>query len=95
MILIDEPRPVSFRRFKLGAHMISTYGGEMGTNELLRFGRRIGQRPSWLQKRGQPDEHFDVFDGRIEAAVQAGAMKVTSRELVEHIRAKRRARAST
>lgn len=92
MILIDEPRDVTFRRFKRTAHCMSTLLGAAGTAELVAFCRRLGMKPQWLQKPGDPTEHFDLFDGRLDAAIKAGAEVVSGRELVARcVTPKRRA----
>lgn len=92
MILFHPPSPVSFRRFKQHTHMSSDLPGEAGTAELLAFGRRIGLKAVWLQNRGEPKEHFDVFDGAIERARAAGAVEVSNAEFIERVvKAKRAA----
>lgn len=89
MIVIDTPRALSraerrgrLRRFRRTAHLGSTLRGPEGTAELLQFARSIGLRDAWLQSAGTPTEHFDVFDSRIPAALEAGAHQVTPREFV-------------
>ena len=82
MILFDTPRPVDFRRFTTTAHMMSDRIGEEGTRELLAFGARIGLWEHWIQRRGEPTEHFDLFDGAVDRARACGAVEVTPRELV-------------
>lgn len=61
------------------------------TEELLEMAGRIGVHRRWLQKAGTPEEHFDIALSRRALAVQAGAVEVTGRELVEIIRRKRAA----
>jgi hypothetical protein len=56
--------------------------GEAGTAELLAFGLRIGLQEAWLQNRGTPTEHFDLFDGAIPRARSAGAKEVAGRDLI-------------
>jgi len=85
MILFDTPRPTDFRRFTRTAHLGSTLPGAAGTTELLAFARRIRLEHSWLQFRGTPKEHFDVFDDRIEAARQAGAEEVSPKDFVRRV----------
>lgn len=82
MILIDQPRDVEFRRFKRTAHMMSDLPGDEGSIELAAFAAKIGLRAAWLQNRGTPTEHFDLFDGAIQRAISAGATVVEGRELV-------------
>lgn len=57
--------------------------------ELLAMADRIGVKRKWLQHEGEPAEHFDVCSSKRLAAVRAGALEVSSRRIVELIRAKR------
>lgn len=57
--------------------------------ELLAMADRIGVARKWLQHPGQPVEHFDICMTKRRAAVSAGAIEVTSRQLVALIRRKR------
>ncbi len=82
MILIHPPSSTTFRGFRTHTHMASTLPGEEGTAELLVFGKRIGLKAAWLQYRGTPKEHFDVFDGAIDRALAAGALEVHAHEFV-------------
>jgi hypothetical protein len=82
VILMDPARLVSFRHFKLTAHCMSTLVGTAGTAELLAFGQSIGLKDTWLQKRGDPQEHFDLFDAAILRAKLAGAEVVPPVELI-------------
>jgi hypothetical protein len=59
------------------------------TAELLAMADAIGVARKWLQKPGQPDEHFDVCKAKRALAVKAGAKEVDGRELVRLIRARR------
>lgn len=86
MILIDTPSGVVFRgRDRLSSHMGSDLLGEAGTAELIAFGRSIGLEERWLQNRGRPGEHFDVFDGRYAVALRQGAQPITGREFITRI----------
>ena len=77
------------------SHLASTFLGEVGTTELITFGRRIGLRERWLQHRGEDKEHFDVFDSRIQAALDAGASVLEMREFIQIVvRSKREASAT-
>lgn len=90
MIVYDRPRPCNFRGFERTAHMASTLPGADGTAELIAFARRIGLRAQWIQNKGGPREHFDLFDGAIERADKAGAVEVAPREFITRVvRAKR------
>lgn len=46
--------------------------------ELHAFAARIGLKRCWFQ-----GDHYDLTEGRRAAAVQAGAVEVTARQLVE------------
>ena len=85
MILIDYPSPVQFRAYRRASHCMSTLQGKAGTDELVAFVVGIGLRASWIQKPGDPTEHFDLFDGAIDRAIRAGATVVRSRELIERV----------
>lgn len=66
-------------------HLVS----DMGRGELLEFAHRIGLRDSWLQGDARKGYHFDLTPARREAAVKAGAVEVTSREIVLALRRSR------
>lgn len=85
MLVFDRPRPVKFRRFTTTAHLGSTLPGAQGTEELVKFGRSIGLSAGWLQHPGEPQEHFDLFDGAIDRARDAGAQEITPREFVHQV----------
>lgn len=90
MIFFDTPRPVTFGgRGRMSAHLISDCHGTAGTLELVEFGKRIGLQARWLQKRGDPAEHFDIFDAAIDRARVALARQVTPRELGRLVGVKR------
>lgn len=95
MIVHDTPRPVSFRHFRRSSHCASTLPGAEGTAELLTFGARIGMREAWLQHRGTPREHFDLFDGVIARAVRAGSTEISPRDFVRDVVQAKRAAAVT
>lgn len=93
MILHDVPRACSFRRFRRTAHLMSDLLGEEGTRELDAFAASIGLRAEWRQNSGSESEHYDLFDGAIGRAVDAGSTEVTGRDLIERVvRPKRAAR---
>lgn len=62
--------------------------------ELLAMVRRIGVMERWIQKPDTPGEHFDVCDSKRALALKHGTVAVTSRQIVEIIRAKRRMHAA-
>ena len=51
------------------------------TEELDAMAERIGMKKAWRQHTGKPSEHYDLTAGRRAAAVKAGAVEVTRREL--------------
>jgi hypothetical protein len=83
--VVEVERPTSFLQFSWTSHCASTLMGLQGTDELLDFGRSIGLRVSWLQHRGAPREHFDLFDHRIVAARAHGAAEITPREFIRRV----------
>lgn len=59
------------------------------TDELLQFAGRLGMDERWLQRRGEPGEHFDVPEPRRDRAVLCGAVEISWRESVALVRAHR------
>lgn len=57
-------------------HLMSDLPGAQGTRELIAFAVSIGLRPSWIQKKGTPLEHFDLTTGVRWKAVRAGAVEI-------------------
>lgn len=92
MILIDTPRRVRFRHFGWTSHMMSDLPdpGE-ARQELDSFAKKLGLRAAWIQKPGTETEHYDLFDGAIERALQSGAVKVQGTDLIERVVRPRRA----
>lgn len=77
-------------------HLRTPYGGMKMSHmladtsaELLDMATKIGVRHKWLKKYGQPDEHFDVCDSKRALAIEHGALRVSSSQLVRIIRRKR------
>lgn len=58
-------------------------------NELMKMATHIGLSHKWLQKKGSPDEHFDVSIEYRDRAIKAGAVPITMRELAVMTRKKR------
>jgi hypothetical protein len=71
------------------AHLLSDQKGITGTKELFKFGMTIGLKAGWLQDGDTPHEHFDVMGKMIDAAIEAGAVRIDRYRLVEIIRKKR------
>lgn len=82
MILVDPIRqyPTNLRTFRAGScHMVS----DTSEAELHEFAARIGLSRSWAQLRPKASAaHYDLTASRRAAAVKAGAVEVSSRELV-------------
>lgn len=83
MIYVDSEQAWGHRHGS-SCHMIADSPEEL---ELAR--KALGLKRQWLQKAGQPDEHYDLFKGRRARAVALGAKAVDRRELVAIIRRKR------
>lgn len=75
MILIDPPMVPS--RGHLWSHLAS----DTSYDELHLFARLLG-----IPERGFDRDHYDVPAERYDAAVAAGAVPVTSRELIVRLR---------
>jgi len=57
--------------------------------ELLAMAKKIGLNPNWIQKKGQPEEHFDLTKRKREEALSAGAKGVTDKLFITIIRGRR------
>lgn len=73
-VYVDNMR-ASFGRMVM-SHMIADT-----TDELLAMADRIGVRRRWLQNPGTWREHFDICQAKRAAAVAAGAVELTQRQL--------------
>lgn len=51
--------------------------------ELCAMAQRIGVAQRWIQHEGTYQEHFDLSLSRRDRAIAAGAVPITTRELVE------------
>jgi hypothetical protein len=54
--------------------------------ELMAMADTVGVHRKWIQKLGEPFEHFDIAMGKRQTAVEAGAIEITSREVVRMLR---------
>jgi hypothetical protein len=83
MIVVDELRHYNNgpRGWTLWCHMASDDLSEQGLEELHAMARAIGLRREWFQDHPR-HPHYDLPPDRREAALAAGAVPVTSRELV-------------
>lgn len=57
--------------------------------ELLSMTTRIGVAHRWIQFPGTPKEHFDICASKRALALAAGAIPVSSREIVRKLRTRR------
>lgn len=86
-VYVDDAKHPYGRMMMMMCHMIAD-----NRKELFEMADRIGVRRKWLQKAGTPHEHFDICLSKRELAVMAGAVEVTSRELILKCRMKEMAR---
>lgn len=82
-VYVDNMR-AKFGRMVM-CHMIAD-----STEELLAMADRIGVDRRWLQKPGEPSEHFDVCLSKRALAVSYGAIEVNMRELSKILQARRK-----
>lgn len=54
--------------------------------ELLAMAARVGVSARWIQFSGTPKEHFDICEAKRKAALSAGAVAVSTRDIVRMIR---------
>lgn len=80
-VYVDEAR-WPFGRMVM-CHMIAD-----SSEEIIAMADRIGVARRWIQKRGQPGEHFDICKSKRAAAVRAGAIELDDREFIEKLRAR-------
>lgn len=86
-VYVDDMR-ARFGRMVM-CHMVAD-----STRELLHMAHKIGVATRWIQRAGEAGEHFDICLSKRAAAVRAGAVEVTMREVAELIRSRRRRRFS-
>ena len=82
MVYVDDYR-APHGRMKMSHLMADT------TEELLAMVDAIGVKRQWIQKAGDPAEHFDIAESKRVLAIEAGAHPVSSRCLIAVIRRKR------
>ena len=82
MIYIDDARH-AFGRMKM-CHMIAD-----STEELIAFAESIGVGRHWIQAAGTYRVHFDICMSKRKAAVDAGAVEITQRQLGRILRDRR------
>lgn len=58
------------------------------TEELLDMARSIGVPVKWIQKAGQPYEHFDICAAKRSLAIKKGAIPVGQLEFVRILKEK-------
>lgn len=83
MVYVDHAK-LRFGRM-LMSHMIAD-----SREELLAVASKIGVNAKWLQKKGMASEHFDVCESMRAKAIGYGAVQVSSKEIVQLIRDKRK-----
>ena len=94
MIYVDRPGAVAkhigcgmFRYPVKYCHLFAD-----SPEELRAFANLIGLSPEWLQCAGTYREHYDLMGMKINAAIKAGAKRITFREVGRLLKAKREAR---
>ena len=81
-VYVDDMQ-ATFGRMRM-CHMIADTRAE-----LLEMADRIGVDRRWLQAPGDPAEHFDVCLSKRAAALKAGAIEISSRQVGQMIRNRR------
>jgi len=87
-VYVDSMRPAvrsSVWPYPTACHLMAD--GEL---ELLEMAERIGLRRHWLQRGTLL--HYDLTEHKRREAVLAGAIELTNRQVVDRIKASRRAR---
>ncbi len=84
MVYVDNME-AKFGRMKM-CHMLADT-----TAELLAMADAIGVNRKWIQKAGEPGEHFDIALSKRALAVKAGAQEITWRRSGEIVMARRAA----
>lgn len=79
MTVYVDDGAIPFGRMKM-SHMVAD-----STAELVGMAERIGLDTRWLQRRGTWAEHFDVARSKRQAAIAAGAVEMTRRELAKYL----------
>lgn len=79
MVVYVDDANIAYGRMCM-CHMIAD-----SRDELIAMVNRIGVSEKWLQHAGEKKEHFDISRSKRSAAVVAGAIEITQRELVEII----------
>jgi len=83
-VYVDNAR-IPFGRM-LMCHMLADT-----PEELLAMADRIGVARKWLQHKGTEREHFDICLSKRAQAIEAGAVHIDKRRMVEIIHARRAA----
>lgn len=81
-VYVDEAE-IPYRGM-LMSHMVAD-----STAELVGMAEAIGLRREWIQEEGTYREHFDVAKTKRREAIEHGAVEVTTRRVLEIMRAKR------
>lgn len=88
MILIDNPS--KYRGFGFVSYAISTLKGKEGYYELLDFLADIALDPSFIQNKGEYNEHVELRKTKIDIALDNGYTQVPTSHLVACIWAKQK-----
>lgn len=86
-VYVDNMR-AKFRGMVM-CHMIAD-----SSDELLAMADTIGVDRRWIQSAGNYDEHFDICLTKREAAIKAGAIDITMRDLGHKLRERKLKRAA-
>jgi hypothetical protein len=78
-----------FRRMRMCHMLADTH------EELIVMADRLGVDSKWIQKAGTPEEHFDICLSKRKLALAAGAIEISTRDMVALIQARRKLTAAT
>lgn len=78
-VYIDNAR-IKYRHMKM-SHMVADT-----TEELIAMADTIGINQNWIQYKNTYREHFDICDTKRQAAINQGAIPVSTRKIAQIIR---------
>lgn len=71
-------------------HVMSTETNkEAAKEELVEFGKQIGLPPFFIQNEEQPSMHYDIWGSKVDKALNQDVKEITTREMVNIVKAKR------
>ena len=79
-VYVDDAK-IRYRRMVMCHLLAEPDDASLGTDELLAMVDAIGVPRRWLQHAGTHREHFDICLSKRDAAIRAGAVPVTVREM--------------